>query len=143
MRVALPSLVMVIGGGVLAGCSLSAGGSECIVDRDCEGDVCARDGLCHPASEVRAVTVRWTVRGAAASADSCAGNPDLFLRFDGPDSNDRLGFSPVPCSIGQFSMDKLPSRYEKVELGIEGGGFKKIGVINRDNAITFDVVPRF
>ncbi|MBA3465708.1 MAG: hypothetical protein H0T46_37595 [Deltaproteobacteria bacterium] len=108
---------------LLAGCPLSNGtGSDCKNDGECSGgDVCARDGVCTESSQVRQVTATWTIRGAAANVMTCGTNEDLYLSFIGNDSGDTLGFSPVPCRIGQFLVDKLPTRFRQVELGVEGG----------------------
>jgi hypothetical protein len=105
----------------LAGCSLTPGsGGECNSDSQCGDDVCARTGECLPRASVRRVTVHWTVNGVAAAATSCATHPDLYLQFDGADYGDTFRFAPVPCSEGQFFIDKLPSRYLQVELGVQG-----------------------
>ncbi len=107
----------------LAGCPMTTSSGpnvDCRSDSQCGGDVCARSGECLPRSEVRAVTVKWTVKGEQANATTCS-HPDLYLQFDGLDYGDTLGFAPVPCKQGQFFVDKLPKRYLQVELGIEGG----------------------
>jgi hypothetical protein len=108
---------------LLAGCPLSNGGDgECKRDEDCGGgEVCARDSSCALPTDVRQVDVTWTIRGAAASAMTCGSFPDLYISFIGNDSGDTLGFSPVPCRNGQFIIDKLPTRFRQVELGVEGG----------------------
>ena len=60
--VAVPALAVL----ALPGCpSLGSQGGECMMDRDCDDQVCARDGTCTDADEVREVTVTWTIRGAA------------------------------------------------------------------------------
>lgn len=107
----------------LAGCPLSSSsGGECQLDSDCSGsEVCARDEMCAAASQVRSVTATWTIRGAAASVASCGTHPDLYISFIGNDSGDTLGYAPVPCKNGQFTVDKLPTRFRQVELGVEGG----------------------
>jgi hypothetical protein len=105
----------------LAGCPNPTGG-ECELDGDCGGgDVCARDHMCTASSSVRAVMATWTIRGAAASTTTCGTHPDLYIQFIGDDFGDTLGFAPVPCKLGQFSVDKLPIRFKQVELGVEGG----------------------
>lgn len=105
----------------LAGCSLvGTPGGECVNDSQCGEDVCARGGECTARSNVRAVMVKWTVEGAAADATTCAPHPDLFLQFDGADYGDTLRFAPVTCRQGSYFVDKLPKRYQQVELGIEG-----------------------
>jgi hypothetical protein len=94
-------------------------GAECFVDEECiTGEVCARDDVCWPAADVRPVRTTWTVRGQPASETTCAGFPDLHIVFDGS-VRDTLGFSPVPCAIGQFFIDKLPRPFTRVELGVD------------------------
>ena len=105
----------------LAGCSLTGtgNGGECVRDDQCGDDLCARSGECLSSSNLRQLTVKWTVNGASASASTCTVHPDLFVQFDGPDYGDTLRFAPVPCSQGSFFVDKLPKRYLQVELGVE------------------------
>jgi hypothetical protein len=104
---------------LVVGCagSSSAPPGECSGGSACGADhVCTRDGLCLPSDQVRAVHVNWTISGAAASATSCTAAPDLVLdlrRGEGPS----LGFSPVPCAEGKFTVDRLPVDYDRVELG--------------------------
>jgi len=107
----------------LVGCSLTPSGSggECQSDSQCGDDVCARSGECLARSNIRSVTIKWTVNGVAADASSCTAHPDLYLQFDGADYGDTLRFAPVPCREGSFFIDKLPKRYMQVELGSEGG----------------------
>jgi hypothetical protein len=78
--------------------------------------VCTRDDRCLPPDEVRAVHISWTVSGAPASATSCAAAPDLVLdlRSQGGAS---FGFEPVPCAEGMFTVDRLPTDYDTVQLG--------------------------
>ncbi|MBL9015689.1 MAG: hypothetical protein JNL83_16010 [Myxococcales bacterium] len=107
---------------LLGGCPLSNNSGDCKRDEDCGGgDLCARDGSCAPPTDIRQVDVTWTINGAAASVMTCGAHPDLYLSFIGNDSGDTLGFSPVPCRLGQFTIDKLPTRFRQVELGVEGG----------------------
>lgn len=116
MRPILPALLLA----TLAGCPQS--NSECELDSDCGGgDVCARDHMCTAPSSVRPVMATWTIRGAAASVTTCGTHEDLYITFIGADFGDTLGFAPVPCKLGQFSVDKLPLRFGSVELGVEGG----------------------
>jgi len=106
----------------LAGCSLTGTGTggECVRDDQCGDDVCARSGECLSASSVRQVSVKWTIDGAGASVSTCTVHPDLYVEFAGPDYGDTLRFTPVPCSQGSFFVDKLPKRYQHVEVGVEG-----------------------
>jgi hypothetical protein len=103
----------------LAACSLTSTGGECVRDDQCGDDMCARSGECLGASSLRQVTVKWTVDGESASAASCAAHPDLYIQFEGPDYGDILRYAPVPCIQGSFFVDKLPKRYQQVELGLE------------------------
>jgi hypothetical protein len=107
----------------LAGCSLTSGGGggECVSDSQCGDDVCTRGGECAARTNVRAVMVKWTVDGASASTTTCTTHPDLYLQFNGTDYGDTLRFEPVVCSQGSFLVDKLPRRYQQVELGVQGG----------------------
>jgi hypothetical protein len=106
----------------LAGCSLTSGsGGECVNDSQCGDDVCTRGGECVARANVRTVMVKWTIDGAAASATTCDAHPDLYLQFNGTDYGDTLRFEPVACSQGSFFVDKLPKRYQQVELGLQGG----------------------
>ena len=105
----------------VAACVAPTAGGECQLDAECDGEVCARDGTCTPASAVRAVTTTWTVRGAAADDTTCASHPTFYIAYLGRDYGDRLGYAPVPCALGRFTIDKLPTRFRAVELGVDGG----------------------
>lgn len=111
---------------VLAACGGSPS-SPCKQDAECGGDVCARNGECVTASEVQMVKITWTVNGQQANATTCAPAPNLELWFDS--RTDYFGFEPVPCMEGQFTIDKIPMRYDSVELDKAGGtpvGFSPI-----------------
>jgi hypothetical protein len=120
---------------VLVGCTWSSNGDDegrirdpraplgpsrgpgCETDRDCSGsDLCTRTGSCQPASQVFAVHVNWTVKGAPASEEACASSPDLQINFGVNEENAVFGFSPVPCVEGKFTVDKLPTRLTTVRL---------------------------
>lgn len=108
---------------VLAGCPMTAGPStgECQTDADCNGNVCARDELCYPANEVREVRTTWTVQGRVASPATCGPVEDLQISFSSDVAVEALSYAPVPCSNGQWLMDKLPRDYRVVELGKQHG----------------------
>jgi hypothetical protein len=91
----------------------------CHKDADCGTDVCARNGSCLPASSVVTVHVTWTVNDQPAGAQTCQVAPDLDLSFFAS-SGDEFGFAPVPCAEGKFTVDKLPSWYESVQLSRSG-----------------------
>ncbi|MBS1119638.1 MAG: hypothetical protein H6Q90_1866 [Deltaproteobacteria bacterium] len=120
-----------------AGCPVNnGGGGECQVDRQCRDQVCARDGLCSDASDVRVVKATWTINGAPPDAASCTS--DLYIRFESGDPADSIGFSPVPCTIGQYTIDKLPRRFLSVELGVEGGT-RDVSTIDATGNATLDL----
>ena len=103
----------------------------CHLDTDCHatGQVCARDGECLLASQVRIVHVNWTVRKQPAATASCSSASNLDITFyDGQTS---FGFSPVPCVEGKFTVDKLPSIYTSV-------GLERAGDFNGGATATFD-----
>jgi len=100
----------------LTGCFGDGFPQECETDRDCD-EVCARNHECADADEVRAVRVTWTLSGRPANDATCASARQLAITFYGPAFDDQFGFSPVPCSAGLFSVDKIPKRFDAVDLG--------------------------
>jgi hypothetical protein len=121
------------------GCGSSAP-DTCTTDSQCGGNVCARDGECLPADQVRLVKLSWTIRGAPASATTCASSPDFYINFYDPDPRDTFGFEPVPCQQGQFTVDKLPTRFDTAELGVTDG-VSKTAIIQSNGSATFDLAP--
>ncbi len=108
---------------LLAGCPLTAQDpGECIENTDCGGSqVCARDEQCYAAEDVRSVTVTWTVDGEPAAEVSCMATPRLYLQFVRSSDAGQLDFTPVPCELGRFFVDKLPFEFGEVVLGVQGG----------------------
>jgi hypothetical protein len=125
----------------VAGCGSSNTGGMCQVDSDCGGEVCARTNECLPASQIRMVKVTWTIRGMAASAQTCAASPSFYIQFDGRSVQDTAAYAPVPCDQGQFSVDKLPRRFDQVEMGVEGR-VHDIAIIDpTSGTATFNLAP--
>lgn len=125
---------------LLAGCPDSTG-SACQVDDDCGGsNVCARNGECIAPSNVRTVHVTWKIRGAPASATTCAATPNFFIMFSSPSRTDTYGYEPVPCASGLFTIDKLPTRFNAVELGVDGG-YSEATVFDSQGNAAFDLAP--
>jgi hypothetical protein len=123
----------------LAGCSGGHSSTSCTLDTQCQsGEVCARDEQCSPASQVRALKITWTIRGAPASATTCASSPSFSLWFDSPGLS--FGFEPVPCMEGQFTIDKLPLDYDQVSLQL-GRRTLAVGAIDASGVVHFDVAP--
>lgn len=125
---------------LLAGCGSSSTHPQCTTDADCGTEVCARDGECLPAAEIRLVKLTWTIRGSAASPTACAQSPDFYVQFDSIDVNDSFGYEPVPCDQGQFTVDKLPKRYVQAEIGIDNR-FLDAQPIDAMGQATFDLFP--
>jgi hypothetical protein len=119
----------------IAGCVRSAD-EPCVDDADCDGLVCARDGVCLGADEVRRVQVRWTVRGAAPDASSCAGITELELQLDDSAGGPSHRYGQVPCPLGLFTIDTIGRRYDGVTLvGFDAAGSR---VVRGTAAITDD-----
>jgi hypothetical protein len=125
----------------LAACGGTSG--ECEVNGDCGGGtVCARNGECLPASSVRAVRTSWTILGQPASSTSCASTPTFYLMFYGFDPGDAFGYSPVPCEAGLFTIDKLPTRFLSVEIGVMGNArITMEKPIDANGNVVFDLTP--
>jgi len=121
-----------------AGCTKAGEGDSCSADSQCGDFVCARDGTCQPASNVRQVKATWTIRGMPASATTCT-TPDLYIQFDSTQVNDTLGFEPVPCVQGQFNIDKLPLRFIQVELGKVDAPADDVATIDADGLAMLDL----
>jgi hypothetical protein len=121
---------------LLAGCPNDAQ-SLCKQDSECGGQVCARNGECIDASQIRMVKVTWTVRGQQANATTCAPAPSLELYFSS--AQDQFGYEPVPCMEGQFTIDKIPFRYDEVELDALGGSPLGFSPIPATATVAFDL----
>ncbi|MBP9208474.1 MAG: hypothetical protein KBG28_31185 [Kofleriaceae bacterium] len=99
----------------LAAC-FPSGPSSCEDDVDCGGDqVCARSRECLGPTEVRPLVVTWTFAGQDNAA-ACAEVDTLGVTFRVPGTVDELGFAPLICAGGRFSIDKLPARFAEAEL---------------------------
>jgi hypothetical protein len=112
------------------GSAPSAG--ACHDGRGCPaGEVCARNDACLPPEQVRAVHVMWTVSGMAASQATCAAAPDLRIQLNSSDSFvGGVGWAPVPCEAGKFSVDRLPIAFNHVWLGRENGDGRRESTID-------------
>jgi hypothetical protein len=124
---------------ILAGCPRTGG--DCQIDQDCSGsEICARNGECHAPSDVRTIHVTWTIRGMPASSTTCGATPNFYILFSSPEVSDAYGYEPVPCASGLFTIDKLPKRFNAVELGVDGGYSEQAAFDAQGNA-TFDLAP--
>lgn len=99
-------------------------GTRCNFDSNCDpGLSCARNHSCTPPDELRTVHALWTLRGMPASTATCGAAPSLTITFVPPGGfGERMSYSPVPCVEGAFTIDKLPTSYDLVELVTVSGG---------------------
>jgi hypothetical protein len=108
------------------GCVRSAD-EPCVDDADCDGLVCARDGVCLDAGEVRRVQIRWTVGGAVPDATRCAGITELELQLDDSAGGPGHRYAQVPCALGLFTIDAIGRRYDGVTLvGFDAAGSRVV-----------------
>lgn len=125
---------------VSAACGSPSGG-DCALDGDCSsGQVCARNSECLAASAVRTVHVTWTIRGVAANDTTCAQTPSFYVMFSSPEISDTYGYEPVPCKAGLFTVDKLPTRFNAVEIGVENR-FAETAAFDANGNAAFDLFP--
>ena len=98
---------------------LAGEGEQCSTDADCSDDgECARTGECVADGATLRVVVRWTVAGQAPTPSApqpCAPVGELEIRFHDP-GQESVGYRPVPCALGQAVYDKMPPRFESVEV---------------------------
>jgi hypothetical protein len=96
----------------LAGCVL--GGQRCDSDADCNGALCARNGEC--ADVLVFVRALWTVGGQPPTEARCAPHPWMSITFEDDGYGDKLTYEPIRCTLGQITFDRMPGRYDRVEL---------------------------
>lgn len=96
----------------LGGCLL--GPVRCESDADCGNEMCARNGEC--TREIVFVRFSWNVGGRAPTEESCAGHPWLSVTFEDRDIGDELVYTPIRCTLGQITFDRMPGRYDSVVL---------------------------
>src|SRR5438128_2312997 len=67
------------------------------------------------------VFIQWTLGGAAPSEESCAGVDHLTLSLFY--AQGRVTIAPIPCTIGRFRYDGLPTGSADLRLdGIDDTG---------------------
>lgn len=117
MRIRRPALLALVVIG-LPGC-LAGEGEPCATDADCAADgECTRTGECVADGAALRVVVRWTVDGQAptpAAPQPCAPLGELEIVFHDP-GQETTSYRPVPCELGQSVYDKMPPRFESVEV---------------------------
>jgi hypothetical protein len=116
-----------------ASCSTGAGCSA--------GLACARDGVCYPPSELRAVHVSWTVHGMAASTTTC--NPKWVFEvafYPSHSGVSTVAFSPVPCESGRFTVDLLPKDLAEAGAGDRHAGLARGPIDATTGEATLDIV---
>jgi hypothetical protein len=112
---------------------------SCANDRACSGGMqCTRTMACWPPSQIRAVHVTWTLKGMPADATTCSSMPDLEIAFSS-DTERVAGYAPVPCVEGKFTIDKLPTPYTRVRLGV--GRSTAMATLDADGTAALDLSP--
>ena len=134
------AISMLLGTLALGGCT-SSDGPECVVDNDCGQGVCARNGECALPADVRGVTVNWTIRGETPSASTCSRSPDFYIDFLGSSADDLWSYDPSPCRAGRFFVDKLPRRFDRVEIGNLDETWYELDEIGPDDTVTLSLMP--
>ncbi len=113
----------------------------CKSDDDCaSGLACARDGSCLDSSQIHHISTAWTVHGQPASDATCASQPNLEIQFsDGFSDGFGIGYAPVPCNEGRFTVDKMPTYYTTVGLGAANSASLMTLELDRDGNVSFDL----
>jgi hypothetical protein len=110
-----PNKLLVAALFLLGGCPSTeqAYPGQCMVDQQCDSDqVCARNEACASPSSLRDVYVHWTIDGAAPTDTSCQRYGGSFeLDFVSNNAGEDFGFDPVPCNLGTYHIDKMPTSY--------------------------------
>lgn len=126
----------------LSGCNDGFGNDfpkACAQDSDCQaGSVCVRAGQCFPQDQVRSIAVVWTVGGQPASDASCGTHVNFTLQFDS-DVGYSYGYEPVPCRAGKFTVDKIATIINFVEMFDSGGSGAAGQITGADNQATLDL----
>ncbi len=107
-------------------------GLECKVDADCGGTVpnlaCDQSQVCSDKTKQRVVHVGWTINGSSASGATCTPIDHLTIEFTNDDGSVKFGFDPVPCTAGQFPIDKMPIAVIKAKItGVKTAGGTLVG----------------
>ncbi|MGE3455988.1 MAG: hypothetical protein AB7O24_12815 [Kofleriaceae bacterium] len=72
-----------------------------------------------------------------ANTMSCGSIQDLFLEFTS--ATEDIGYAPVPCRTGLFTIVNLPKPYDTAEIGIEGG-WATMAAISAQDTVAFDLL---
>ena len=92
--------------------------AECKTDEQCAG-VCTRTGECVAESNIVDIRISWTVNNTVVSPASDAACRDvnmLSVHFVDFRTDPDVVYRPVPCNLGLITYDKMPGRFDRVEL---------------------------
>jgi hypothetical protein len=81
--------------------------------------VCARTGECVAESNIVDIRIDWTVNGQTVTPTSDAACRDidkLSVTFVDLRTDPDVSYYPVPCNLGRITYDKMPGRFDRVEL---------------------------
>ena len=111
----------------------------CAQDSDCQaGSVCVRAGQCFPQDQTRSIAVVWTVGGQPASDAACGIHADFTLQFDS-DVGYSYGYAPVPCRAGKFTVDKIATIVNFVEMFDNAGSGAAGQIVDATDQATLDL----
>ena len=97
----------------------------CAADADCAFGVCARTHECLAPSDVQKVQVLWTIAGKVADDSTCTYDPDIEVELKTEvetNVGETATFGPMACSLGKFTVDKLPVRFWIAGVTTRGTG---------------------
>jgi hypothetical protein len=137
MRIRLFALVLAAGG-----CN---GPTTCMIDSDCSGQVCGADGQCYGETDVRSVTLTWTVGLAPPTATNCARFGGFAAEFSEQMCDEAEDETAGPlidttltCTDGTAVVANVPMTYTWAVVGAQGN-FCQDQSIPTSNALSFDI----
>jgi hypothetical protein len=65
--------------------------------------------------------------------------PRLYVQFLRSSDDGQLDFTPVPCELGRFFVDKLPTDFGEVEIGVQGGSRSTTAALSAGGMATLDL----
>jgi hypothetical protein len=118
-------------------------GSTCRGRGDCaSNETCARNHVCWPTGELREIHASWTLRGAPASATTCATAPnDLSISFYDSEGSrsDNVSYTPLACAQGKFTIDLLPPTFNRVAISRQSGDDLREAVVDSNGNAFLDL----
>ncbi len=117
-----------------------------MIDSDCSGQVCGADGTCYAETQVRSVTLSWTVELSPPTATNCEHLEGFAAQFsqgmcdeaenetDGP-----LIGTTLTCTDATAIVANVPMSYTWAAVGA-GGDFCADQSIPASNTLSCDLL---